>query len=112
MVFTRILTLKELSTGSYYLYLFFYNLIYVIPLIVIVLLFSFTLGAKKLTERQGRVLKLLSGNMMLGLGSVLIINPNWLNHVGIAIALLIMALATTALIIWLTKLVRKPSSNS
>lgn len=43
-----------------------------IPLSVIVIVFTATLGAKKLTEGQGRALKLLSGLMMLGLGVVLL----------------------------------------
>ena len=39
MVFTRALTLRSLSHAEYYLYLAFYNLVYIIPLLVIVLVF-------------------------------------------------------------------------
>jgi glutaredoxin len=98
MVFTRILTLHELSASAYYLYLLFYNLIYVVPLLVIVILFSVTLGAKKLQEEQGRLLKLMAGMMMLGLGLVLLIDANWLNDAGIAFALLALALLVTAVV--------------
>ena len=49
------------------------------PLLAIVLAFTLTLGARKLTERQGRVLKLLSGLMMLGLGAVLLVAPDRLS---------------------------------
>ena len=55
-----------------------YNLVYVLPLLIIVLVFSFTLGAYKLSEQQGRFLKLLSGLMMLGLGLVLLFAPGML----------------------------------
>ncbi|MGR9101406.1 MAG: hypothetical protein ACU826_12665, partial [Gammaproteobacteria bacterium] len=68
MVYTRVLTLNALTGHSYYLYLILYNLVYIVPLFLIVALFVATMGSKKLSERQGRLLKLLSGNMMLGLG--------------------------------------------
>ena len=37
-----------------------------------------TLGGRKLGERGGRGLKLISGVVMLGLGSVLLWRPQWL----------------------------------
>ena len=80
MVYTHVLTLNELSSTQYYLYLAFYNVIYIIPLFLIVVLFTFTLGRKKLSEQQGRLLKLLSGSMMLGLGTILLLKPEWLSN--------------------------------
>lgn len=103
MVYTRILTLNNLPKASYYLYLVFYNLIYVIPLGTIVLIFAITLGAKKLTEWQGQVLKLVSGMMMLGLGSVLILRPDLLNNLLVTAGILAGSIAVSAVIIVLTK---------
>ena len=80
MVFTRMLTLRQLSTAQYWGYLAFYCSVYIVPLAVIVVIFTVTLGGRKLTEWQGRVLKLLSGLMMLGLGLVLLIDPALLNN--------------------------------
>ncbi|RII29073.1 MAG: hypothetical protein CXR31_04185 [Geobacter sp.] len=88
MVFTRMLTLQHLSTSMYYLYLAFYNGVYIIPLAVIVGVFTVTLGSRKLTEWQGRILKLVSGLMMLGLGLVLLVNPSLLNNPLISAGLL------------------------
>lgn len=88
MLYTRILTLNNLSPLSYYLYLILYNLIYIVPLTVIVILFTVTLGKMKITEWQGRVLKFISGAMMLGLGLILIINPSLLNNIVVSIAIL------------------------
>ena len=68
MIYTRILTLESLPAASYYLYLLLYNLIYIIPLFIIVAVFTVKLGSRKLSEQEGRVLKLLSGVMMLMLG--------------------------------------------
>jgi thiol-disulfide isomerase/thioredoxin len=79
MVFTRILTLNARSLLSSYLYLVLYNVVRVIPLFAIVLAFTITLSSRKLTERHARVLKLLAGTMMLGLGAVLLIEPVLLN---------------------------------
>jgi hypothetical protein len=98
MVYTRILTLNELSNFDYYLYLLFYNLIYVVPLLLIVLIFVYTMGRFKLSERQGRLLKLLSGLMMLGLGGVLLIAPELLNNPLSGLLILIGSLSATAVL--------------
>jgi len=105
LVYTRALTLNDLSTAAYYLYLGAYNAIYVLPLLIIVLTFTLTLGGRKLTETQGRVLKLLSGTMMLGLGLVLLVAPNWLDNWMTAVGLL----AASGLVTWIAYLVRKPN---
>jgi hypothetical protein len=98
MVYTRALTLGELGPGEHYLYLALYNLIYVVPLAAVVLVFAYTLGSRKLGEREGRVLKLASGLMMLGLGVVLLIAPVWLDNVFFAIGMLGGALGLTAMV--------------
>ncbi len=103
MVYTRVLTLNALSGWGYYGWLLLYNLIYILPLLAIVLVFTFTLGARKLSERQGRVLKLLSGSMMLGLGLVMLAAPEWLNSPLIGIGLLLLAIIVTAIAAWLTR---------
>ncbi len=103
MVYTRLLTLSELSAGARYAYLAFYNLIYVLPLALIVFVFVRTLGAHKLSEREGRLLKLLSGVMMLELGLLLAAAPALLNNLGVSAALLAIALGLTALAAWFTR---------
>ncbi len=80
LVYTRALTLHQLTTAQYYLYLVFYNIVYVIPLAVIVLVITASLGARKLSEWQGRQLKLVSGLMMFLLGLVLLVDPALLNN--------------------------------
>lgn len=95
MVYTRLLTLQVASPAQHYLYLALYNLIYVLPLLVIVLAFVRTMGARKLSEREGRLLKLLSGLMMLGLGILLLLAPERLNNLLVAFGLLAVAVALT-----------------
>jgi thiol-disulfide isomerase/thioredoxin len=103
MVYTRILTLNSLSKATYYLYLMLYNVIYVVPLLLIVVAFGITLGKRQLTEWQGRLLKLVSGAMMLGLALVLLINPALLNNVFVSFLLLAGALAASLVVAFATK---------
>lgn len=109
MVYTRVLTLSELSTAQRYLYLAAYNLIYVQPLAAIVVVFARTLGARKLSEREGRLLKLMSGLMMLGLGALLLVAPQLISRAGVAFGLLAVAVGLT----WLAaRLTRPPSAHT
>jgi hypothetical protein len=95
MVFTRILTLEQLPALQYYAYLALYNLVYVMPLVIIVGLFVVTMGRRKLSEAEGRFLKLLSGVMMGGLGLVLVISPDLLSQPLLAIVLIVAAIAVS-----------------
>ena len=97
MVYTRILTLQPLSNEHYYFYLAFYNLIYVAPLFLIVVVYTRSLGGKKLSEQQVRLLKLMSGLMMLSLGAVLLLAPGLLNNMLVSVSILIAAVALTFL---------------
>lgn len=110
MVYTRMLTLHDLATPIYYLYLAFYNVVYVIPLGIIVVIFTVTLGSRKLTEWQGRVLKLVSGLMMLGLGLVLLIDPALLNNPAASAALLAGTLVAAGTIILISRKISPPAA--
>ena len=103
LVFTRILTLAELAAPAYYGYLALYNLVYVLPLLAIVVVFVVTLGARKLKEDEARILKLLSGTLMLSLGLVLLLAPQALTNPLTALAVIVAALALTALAVWVTR---------
>lgn len=107
MVYTRILTLNGLSPTGHYLYLGLYNLVYVLPLLAIVALFVTTLGARRLSESEARVLKLLSGLMMLALGLLLLVAPERLNNLTTAVGLLGIALIGTFLVVRVDRFVRR-----
>lgn len=111
MVYTRILTLNNLSPAGYYLYLGLYNLIYVIPMAVIVWTFAFTAGKRKLTEWQGRVLKLISGAMMFALGVVLLANPSLLNNIAASAAILLGTVGASLLLAWIVRKFEKAKSS-
>ena len=103
MVYTRLLTLAELSPAGRYAYLAAYNLVYVVPLAAIVAVFAGTLGARKLSEREGRLLKLLSGLMMLGLGALLLLAPERVSQAGSAFGLMAVAVLLTWIAARLTR---------
>ena len=77
--YTHLITLQNFSTLKQYLYLAAYNAVYVIPLGVIVGIFAWTMGGRKLTEKEGRILKLVGGALMLVLGLILLIKPDLLS---------------------------------
>jgi glutaredoxin len=77
-VYTRILTLHELPVWQYYGYLALYNAAYVADDGLVLALAVVTLSRRRLQERAGRWLKLVSGGVMLGLGVMLIGWPGWL----------------------------------
>ncbi|HIE34042.1 MAG TPA: hypothetical protein EYP86_02750 [Candidatus Altiarchaeales archaeon] len=60
------------------LYTAFYGFVYIIPLFAILGIFLFTFKSERLTERQGRILKLVGGLLMLSLGLILLLKPELL----------------------------------
>jgi hypothetical protein len=102
VVYTDILLLHNVPMAQSYLYLAIYNIIYVLPLILIVLVFVITLGRRKLSEYQGRILKLVSGVMMCSFGIVMVINPLLLKNIFSALGILISSIALTIIcsLIW------------
>lgn len=103
LIYTRLLTLEPLSNAQYYLYLALYNVIYVIPLLFIVLVFAIKFGSRKLSESEGRTLKLLSGLMMLMLGILLVIAPELLSQVHVALALVAAAILITGTMVFVDR---------
>ncbi|RIA55056.1 thioredoxin family protein [Dichotomicrobium thermohalophilum] len=98
LVYTKVLTMNDLPSAARYAWLALYNIVYVIPLLLVVVVFTATLGARRLSETEGRTLKLVSGLMMAGMGVVLILAPELLHNVLTALALLAAAVILTAIV--------------
>ena len=112
VVYTGILLTYSMNDFQYILYLVMYNIIYVIPLFILTALIVITLGRWKLSERQGRNLKLFSGTMMFSLGLVMIIKPILLNNMFTVILILIISIIITLILHNITnRLKRKEESN-
>ncbi len=78
MIFAKVLILQDVPEWQKYGYLVLYNVMYVVPLLIIVSIFGWKMGGRKLTEKEGRWLKLMSGGMMLALGIILVWKPDLL----------------------------------
>ncbi|MDD1627722.1 MAG: NrdH-redoxin [Methylococcaceae bacterium] len=74
-LYTRILTLKQLDSMSYYGYLLLYNLAYMFDDVIILAIGIITLSQRRLQEKEGRWLKLISGMVMVGLAIYLMVAP-------------------------------------
>jgi glutaredoxin len=77
-IFTQVLTMYSLPNWGYYAYLVLYNLAYVADDGLMLAVAVVTLSREKLQQKGARWLKLISGVVMLALGLVLLLRPNWL----------------------------------
>jgi hypothetical protein len=103
LVFTQKLSTYNLSGFEYYTYIVFYNVVYVIPLIVIVLIFVYTMGRVTLTEWHGRLLKLFAGIMLSGFGLMMLVDYQILSNVVTPIILLLVSIISTFLVSFIWK---------
>jgi glutaredoxin len=77
-IYTAVLTQQPLSAAAHYAYLGLYIVGYIADDTLMVAAAVLALGGGRLGERGGRMLKLLSGLVMLALGAVLLMQPQWL----------------------------------
>ena len=77
-IYTAVLSQQDLSGPAYYGYIGLYILAYIADDALMVMLAVFALGSRKLTERGGRWLKILSGVVMLLLGVAMLLFPQLL----------------------------------
>jgi cytochrome c biogenesis protein CcdA len=77
-VYTRILTMRELSTGARYAYLALYNVAYIMPLFAIALTFIALRRRVTMTERAAKVLKAISGALLAFFGLLFLVVPELL----------------------------------
>lgn len=74
-LYTRILTLRQMDPLHYYGYILLYNLVYMLDDAVLLAIGVVTLSTKRMQEKEGRLLKLVSGLAMVGLGIYLLAVP-------------------------------------
>jgi hypothetical protein len=78
-LYTAVLAQHDLSAGARHAYLGLYVVGYLADDALMVATAVWALSRARLTERGGRLLKLLSGGVMLALGAVLLLRPQWLS---------------------------------
>jgi cytochrome c biogenesis protein CcdA len=78
-VYTRLLSLHSgLSTAARYAYLVLYNVVYVLPLGAIVTAYALAMKRVAMTERRAKILKAVSGMLLLVFGLVFLAAPHLL----------------------------------
>ncbi len=77
-VYTAVLTAQHLSVFEYYAYLALYICAYMVDDAILVTVGVATLSRRKLQEKGGRWLKLFSGGVIIVLGVLLLVRPEWM----------------------------------
>jgi hypothetical protein len=77
-LYTRILTLRDLPWLTYHAYLALYDVFYMLDDALVLGVAIATLGHHRLQQREARWLKLVSGAVMVALGVLLLVQPEWL----------------------------------
>ncbi len=77
-IYTAVLAQQSLGAAAHYAWLGLYIVGYIADDALMVGVAVAALGSGKLTERTARWLKFVSGLVMLGLGLVLLLRPQWL----------------------------------
>lgn len=77
-LYTAVLTQQALSPLAHYAYLGLYILAYIADDSLMVATAVLALSSRRLTPEGGRWLKLVSGTVMLALGAVMLLRPEWL----------------------------------
>ena len=108
VLWTSIVTDRGVSPLGFILLLSLYMLIYQLDELVIFAVAVVTMRMTKLQERQGRLLKLLSGMMMLSLAVVMLVKPALLNDVRTSLLVFASAGAAAALIVAAERRFRSP----
>ena len=77
-IYTAVLVQHQLGAAMHYAYLALYIAGYIADDTLMVVAAVLALGSGRLSERAGRALKLVSGLVMLALGGVMALRPEWL----------------------------------
>lgn len=77
-LYTKVLSMQGFPAWKNYAYIGLYNVAYMFDDSVMVMIAVATLGKRKLQEKEGRWLKLISGLLIFALGALMVFKPEWL----------------------------------
>ena len=106
VLWSNIVAARGVSTVEFGLLLGLYMLVYQIDELIIFAVAVATMRVTKLQERQGRMLKLLSGMLMFSLAIVMLVAPSLLNDVRTSLIVFAAAAVATVLILVIDRHVR------
>jgi hypothetical protein len=101
VLWTNLLTAQKVTAGVFALLLLVYMVIYQIDELGIFFFAVFTLKASRLEEKQGRILKLIGGMLMLSLAVVMLVKPQLMNSLSGAMMVFAVAAVLVVLVLLL-----------
>ncbi|MCH9733763.1 MAG: hypothetical protein K0U78_04315, partial [Actinomycetia bacterium] len=109
VLWTNIVAARDVTPTMFALLLGLYMLVYQLDELAIFGGAVLTMRATRLQEKQGRLLKLVGGMLMLSLALVMLLNPALLQDVRTALLVFAAAGAATLLVVIVERLLRPPS---
>ncbi|MCH9668032.1 MAG: thioredoxin family protein [Actinomycetia bacterium] len=106
VLWTNIVAAQDVSPTVFALLLGLYMLVYQLDELVIFGVAVVTLRATKIQERQGRLLKLVGGMLMLSLAIVMLVNPSLMTSVETALLVFAAAGVATLLVLLIQRIIR------
>jgi hypothetical protein len=106
VLWTNIVADRDVTPAVFALLLGLYMLVYQLDELVIFGAAVVTMRVAKLQEKQGRLLKLVGGILMLSLAIVMLVNPLLMNNVATALLVFTAAGAATLLVLLIERIVR------
>ncbi len=110
-VYDTLLLAQGFETMTALGFIAIYCLVYIVPLLIIVLLFVKKLDRERMSQSTGEMLKSISGLMMLGFGIFLIINPEVLSNILIIAWLIGEAVGISLFLTWLKRRFNKKKTE-
>jgi thiol-disulfide isomerase/thioredoxin len=105
VLWTGILNAQGVEIGTFLLLLLVYMVIYQLDEMIIFVPAVLTLRSSKFEEKQGRLLKLVGGVLMLSLAIVLLVDPGWMHELVNVLILFGGSLGVTGLILLLHRVI-------
>ncbi len=99
VLWTNLVSAQNVTTGVFILLLVIYMIVYQLDELVIFFGAVTTLRASRLQEKQGRILKLIGGMLMLTLAIVMIANPALMNELSTSLLIFAIAFAVAGLVL-------------
>ncbi|HEY9077860.1 MAG TPA: thioredoxin family protein [Anaerolineaceae bacterium] len=101
ILWTNLLTANGVTILTFLVLLLVYMLIYQLDEMIIFFSAVFTLKASRLEEKQGRILKLIGGVLMLTLSVVMLVNPALMNTLSSSLVIFAIAFGVVLLVLLL-----------
>lgn len=99
VLWTNILASQKVAPATFILLLIVYLIIYQLDEMALFFTAVFSMKASKMEEKHGRILKLISGVLMLTLAVVMLVDPTWLNSLSKSLIIFTAAFGLVSLIL-------------